>query len=110
MFEKLRRQYKRSQGELKSKSNSLVKKQVKKPLGRASQEPVGSDFSSGATLINAGHLQLNSNVMQVGSHELPSNNDSIAEGNTSLIDANQDIAEDSLSGIMEKRLWLYSVC
>ncbi|KAJ1441352.1 Bromodomain-like superfamily [Sesbania bispinosa] len=101
-FEKLRIGFERSQIELKSeqktRSNSLVKKSVKKPLGCASQEPVGFDFSSGATLVTIGDVQPISYPMQGGSCERPGNIDGIVEGNAFLIEANQEKAEDVLSG------------
>lgn len=113
-FEKLRIDFEHSQSELKSeqktRSNSLVKKQAKKPVGHASQEPVGSDFSAGATLANIGDVQQTSNPIQGGSCERPCNNDGLVEGNAFLIDANQEKAEDFLSGITVKRSCLSSIC
>ncbi|VFQ91785.1 unnamed protein product [Cuscuta campestris] len=44
------------------KSSPLVKKHIKKPVGRTVQESAGSDFSSGATLANAGDAQNDSNA------------------------------------------------
>ncbi|KAK7333486.1 hypothetical protein VNO80_30260 [Phaseolus coccineus] len=101
-FEKLRIGFERSQMEQKSEqkagSNYLVKKQPKKPLVRASQEPVGSDFSSGATLATIADIQPTSHPMQGGRCERPGNIDGILEANAFWIDANQEKAEDFLSG------------
>ncbi|XP_004500082.1 uncharacterized protein [Cicer arietinum] len=101
-FEKLRTKFERSQFELKSeqktRSNSLVKKSLKKTPGCASQEPVGFDFSSGATLATIGDIQPTFHPMQGGSCERPGNIDGIVEGNTFLIDANQEKSEDVLTG------------
>ncbi|KAG4920840.1 hypothetical protein JHK86_049653 [Glycine max] len=102
-FEKLRIGFERSQIELKSEekagSNYLVKKQPKKPLARASQEPVGSDFSSGATLATIADVQPTSHLMQGGSRcERSGNIDGILEANAFWIDANQERADDVLSG------------
>ncbi|XP_027341121.1 uncharacterized protein LOC113854366 isoform X2 [Abrus precatorius] len=103
-FDKLRIEFDPSQIELKSeqkpRSNSLVKKQARKPLAlaRASHEPVGSDFSSGATLATIGDVQPTSHPMQGGSYERPGNIDGILEGNPFWIDGNQEKAEDVLSG------------
>ncbi|XP_020230550.1 uncharacterized protein LOC109811272 isoform X2 [Cajanus cajan] len=101
-FEKLRLGFERSQMELKSEpkagSSYLVKKQPKKPLARASQEPVGSDFSSGATLATVADLQPTSYPMQVGRCERPGNIGGILEANAFWIDANQEKSEDVLSG------------
>ncbi|KAI4308002.1 hypothetical protein L6164_031121 [Bauhinia variegata] len=101
-FEKLRIDFERSQNELKSdqktRFNSMVKKQPRKLLGRTSQEPVGSDFSSGATLATVGDIQPNAHLIQSITLERPGNNDTLVEGNTSIFDANQDKAEDFLTG------------
>ncbi|KAH1054114.1 hypothetical protein GLYMA_08G318200v4 [Glycine max] len=101
-FEKLRIGFERSQNELKSEqkagSNYLVKKQPKKPLARASQEPVGSDFSSGATLATIADVQPTSHLMQGGRCERSGNLDGILEANAFWIDANQEKSEDVLSG------------
>ncbi|KAG5112221.1 hypothetical protein JHK82_035490 [Glycine max] len=101
-FEKLRIGFERSQIELKSEqkagSNYLVKKQPKKPLAHASQEPVGSDFSSGATLATIADVQPTSHLMQGGRCERSGNIDGILEANAFWIDANQEKAEDVLSG------------
>lgn len=106
-FEKLRTKFERSQFELKSeqktRSNSLVKKSLKKTPGCASQEPVGFDFSSGATLATIGDIQPTFHPMQGGSCERPGNIDGIVEGNTFLIDANQEKSEDVLTGISKKQ-------
>ncbi|TKY57308.1 Bromodomain and PHD finger-containing protein 3 [Spatholobus suberectus] len=101
-FEKLRIDFERSQSELKpeqkTRSNSLVKKLAKKPLGHASQEPVGSDFSSGATLATIGDVLPTSHPIQGVVCERPGNIDGLLEGNAFLIDANQEKAEDYISG------------
>ncbi|KAL2322669.1 hypothetical protein Fmac_027048 [Flemingia macrophylla] len=101
-FEKLKIGFERSQMELKSEqkagSNYLVKKQPKKPLACVSQEPVGSDFSSGATLATVADIQPTSYPMQVGRCERPGNTDGILEANAFWIDANQEKSEDVLSG------------
>ncbi|RDX67290.1 Bromodomain and PHD finger-containing protein 3, partial [Mucuna pruriens] len=101
-FEKLRIDLERSQSELKSdqktRSNSLVKKLAKKPLGHASQEPIGSDFSSGATLATIGDVLPTSHPMQGVVCERPGNIDGLVEGNAFFIDANQEKAEDYVSG------------
>ncbi|OIW04231.1 hypothetical protein TanjilG_00791 [Lupinus angustifolius] len=101
-FEKLRIDFGRSHNELKSSDqktgpNSLVKKLAKKPLG-ASQEPIGPDFSSGATLATLGDVQPTSHPMQGVIYERPGNVDGLVEGNAFLIDSNQEKAEDVLSG------------
>lgn len=82
----------------KTKSNSLVKKQIKKPLSRTMQEPIGSDFSSGATLATAADVQNSSHPTQGIGYERPSNIDGPVEGNSSLNEANLEKAEEILSG------------
>ncbi|KAL7186565.1 hypothetical protein ACSBR2_028322 [Camellia fascicularis] len=101
-FQRLRIDTEHSEKELsseqKTKSNSLPKKQIKKPMSRTAQEPVGSEFSSGATLATAGDFQCGSNATQSGGFKRLSNVDGSVEGNTSLIDNNLDKADDLLSG------------
>ncbi|XP_059441678.1 uncharacterized protein LOC132173981 [Corylus avellana] len=101
-FERLRSEFERSEKELKSdqktRSNSLIKKPVKKPFCRTSQEPVGSDFSTGATLATIGDVQNSTNLNQGGGCERPSNIDGVVEGNPSLIDTNLEKAEELSSG------------
>ncbi|WKA12488.1 hypothetical protein VitviT2T_029864 [Vitis vinifera] len=93
----------RSEKDLKSeqkmRSNPLVKKQIKKPIFRTAQEPVGSDFSSGATLATMGDVQNGFNATQAGGCERPSNVDGlIIESNPSQIDNNLEKAEELFSG------------
>ncbi|CBI26651.3 unnamed protein product, partial [Vitis vinifera] len=81
------------------RSNPLVKKQIKKPIFRTAQEPVGSDFSSGATLATMGDVQNGFNATQAGGCERPSNVDGlIIESNPSQIDNNLEKAEELFSG------------
>ncbi|KAL5583614.1 hypothetical protein UlMin_016056 [Ulmus minor] len=101
-FEKLRINCENSEKELKSvqkmKANLLVKKPIKKPLYRPSQETVGSDYSSGATLATVGDLQNCSIPISGGGCERPVNNDGPVEGISFLNDANLEKAEETLSG------------
>ncbi|KAG5546534.1 hypothetical protein RHGRI_018648 [Rhododendron griersonianum] len=101
-FQRLRVHAERSEKELKSedvtRSDSLAKKQIKKPMNRTAQEPVGSDFSSGATLATPGDLQSGSNATQAGGFEKLSKVDGPVEGNTSLTENILDKAEDLSSG------------
>lgn len=103
-FQRLRAHAEHSEKELKSedvtRSDSLAKKQIKKPMNRTAQEPVGSDFSSGATLATPGDLQSGSNVTQTGGFEKLIKVDGPVEGNTSLTDNILDKAEGLSSGIL----------
>lgn len=105
-FERLRIEVDRSEKELKSeqktRSNSLIKKPGKKPFCRTSQEPVGSDFSTGATLATLGDVQNGFNTNHGGGCERPSNTDVVVEGNPSLLDTNLEKAEELSSGIIMK--------
>ncbi|GAB2284698.1 hypothetical protein Dimus_019150 [Dionaea muscipula] len=84
--------------EEQSKSNSIVMKQIKKPILRSAQEPVGSDFASGATLATA-DPQKTSNAVQVGNGERQNNNGGLLEGNSSLLADNAaEKAEEQQSG------------
>lgn len=69
-------------------------------MSRTAQEPVGSDFSSGATLATPGDLQSGSNAMQAGGLEKLTKADGPVEGNTPLTDNTLDKAEDLSSGIL----------
>lgn len=69
-------------------------------MNRTAQEPVGSDFSSGATLATPGDLQSGSNATQAGGFEKHSKVDGPVEGNTSLTENILDKAEDLSSGIL----------
>ncbi|XP_052207681.1 uncharacterized protein LOC127811658 [Diospyros lotus] len=78
----------------KIRSSSYGKKQIKKPMNRVTQEPVGSDFSSGAALATAAEFQSASNATHIGGLERLTNVDGPIEGNTSQIDNNLDKPED----------------
>jgi bromodomain-containing protein 7/9 len=105
-FEKLRINLERSQSEVKSeqktKSNSLGKKPAKRPLGYASQEPVGSDFCSGVTLATTGEVLPISHPIQGIFCERPGNIDVPVEGNAFFFDVNQEKTEEFISGIPEE--------
>lgn len=83
--------------ELRDRPNLLVKKQPKKPLCRSIQEPLGSDFSSGATLATV-DAHNTCSIDPVGSLERSSNNDGLVEGISFLADNNTEKAEDPQSG------------
>ncbi|KAI3466260.1 hypothetical protein Pfo_022923 [Paulownia fortunei] len=84
--------------EQKMRSGSILKKQIKRSVSRTVQEPVGSDFSSGATLATAGDIQNVSNALQAVGSEKPGSIDGLVEGNSFLNDNNLDKAEESLPG------------
>ena len=112
-FERVRIEVERSEKELKleqsTKSNSYIKKQPpKKPFFRTLQEPIGSDFSSGATLAATGDVQNGSNPIHGVNCEVPSNNiDGQVEGSSSFFDTtNQDKAEELFSGIVNNETFI----
>ncbi|PKI77555.1 hypothetical protein CRG98_002161 [Punica granatum] len=84
--------------EQKMKSSVPSKKHVKKPPSQPLLEPVGSDFSAGATLAVGGDLQNVPLADQVGNHERPSNNDGILDGSPFLAESNLDKGEDLSTG------------
>ncbi|KAL3636775.1 hypothetical protein CASFOL_019074 [Castilleja foliolosa] len=98
-FEKVRLSVGCTVKEIKSeqKPGSVLKKQIKRSPSRTPQEPVGSDFSSGATLANAGDNQNFANAFQPSGSEKPGN-DGLVEANLFLNDDNLDKAEDSFPG------------
>ncbi|KAK3027925.1 hypothetical protein RJ639_039392 [Escallonia herrerae] len=101
-FQKLRIVVEHSGKELKSEqktgSNSLANKLLRKPISQAVQEPVGSDFSSGATLATAGDFQNGPIAVEAGGNERPANVNAFIEGNSSMIDNNLDKGEEPLPG------------
>ncbi|KAF8409577.1 hypothetical protein HHK36_005654 [Tetracentron sinense] len=103
-FQRLRVDLECSEVELKSepktKSDSLAKKPTKKSLCRTAQEPVRSDFSTGATLATVGDNCTWLIAMQGGGCEGPSNIDSLIDGNSSLTDNKLEKAEELLSGMV----------
>ncbi|KAJ4975708.1 hypothetical protein NE237_000814 [Protea cynaroides] len=101
-FQRLRMDIDRTEKELKldqkTKSNSAMKKPIKKPSYRTVQDPVGSDFSSGATLATTGDTCTLSNVTQAGGCERPNNTDGLVDGSSSLVDNKPEKTEEQLSG------------
>ncbi|CAI9760417.1 unnamed protein product [Fraxinus pennsylvanica] len=103
-IQKIRINNERSEKELKpehntsTRSSSILKKQIKRTVSRTVQEPLGSDFSSGATLAIGGDVQNVSNAHQFGGSERPGSIDGLVEGNSSLNDTTLDKGEESLLG------------
>ncbi|XP_038685966.1 uncharacterized protein LOC119985703 isoform X2 [Tripterygium wilfordii] len=101
-FQRLRANIERAEEEMKAEqrtqSNSLVKKQIKKPFGRTIQEPFGSDFSSGATLATHGDVLNCSAANQASGCQRPFVTDEPLDANYSLVDNNIDKMEDMTSG------------
>ncbi|XP_022855250.1 bromodomain-containing protein 9-like, partial [Olea europaea var. sylvestris] len=84
--------------DISTRSSSILKKQIKRTVSRTVQEPVGSDFSSGATLATGEDVQNVSNALHFGGSERPGSIDGLVEGNSSLNDTNLDKGEESLLG------------
>ncbi|KAL8509929.1 hypothetical protein ACS0TY_016955 [Phlomoides rotata] len=84
--------------EQKTGSGSVPKKQVKRSVSRSVQEPVGSDFSSGATLATAGDIQNVPSTLQAVGSEKTSGVDVLVEGSSFLNDNNFDKVEESFPG------------
>lgn len=80
--------------EQRMKPNTLVKKQMKKPISRPYSGPVGSDFSASATLAIGEDLQNAS----AANCEVPSVTDSILDGSVLLAENNLDKAEELSTG------------
>lgn len=101
-FQRLRNELDYPEKELKveekTTSNSFPKKQIKKPISRTLQEPVASDFSSGATLAMAGDVANGSNLPQAVVCEKPNSVDKIIEGNVHSVDNIMDRGEELVSG------------
>ncbi|KAL0362282.1 UNVERIFIED_CONTAM: hypothetical protein Scaly_1183400 [Sesamum calycinum] len=84
--------------EQKVRPGSVLKKQIKRPVSWTVQEPVCSDFSSGATLATVGDIQNVTNTLQSVGSEKPGIIDGPVEGNSFMNDNNLDKAEESLPG------------
>ncbi|XP_027061162.1 uncharacterized protein [Coffea arabica] len=98
-FQKIRLGIERSdelKSDQKTRLNSVVKKQIRKPISRTLQDPVGSDFSSGATLATNGDIQNGSSAAQVGGSERASSVDRLEV--PPVIDNSIDKAEELLPG------------
>ncbi|XP_042037341.1 uncharacterized protein LOC121783360 isoform X2 [Salvia splendens] len=97
-FHKIRLNFERNdkenKPEQKARSGSLSKNEMKRHVIRAGQEPIGSDFSSVATLATPGNTQ---NVFSVGS-EKAGGVDGLIDGSSFLNDNNLDKVEDLLPG------------
>ncbi|XP_010060328.2 uncharacterized protein LOC104448222 isoform X1 [Eucalyptus grandis] len=82
--------------EQKTKSNHFVKKQIKKPVSRSLQEPIGSDLSVGATLATPGDVENGSATKKLGISERP--RDGPADGSTLLAENILEKAEEVFIG------------
>ncbi|KAK4752489.1 hypothetical protein SAY87_021287 [Trapa incisa] len=80
--------------DLRMKSNTLIKKQMKKPMSRPYSGPLGSDYSAAATLVIGEDLQNASSA----NCEVPSTTDSILDGSIILAENNLDKAEELSTG------------
>ncbi|RZC80378.1 hypothetical protein C5167_042953 [Papaver somniferum] len=86
-----------AKSEQKTKSNSLVKKPEKNSSCTPFQEPVGSDFSSGATLASVvDTCSLSIPAVQAGC-EKPNSGDGLVNENSYLTENKPDEAEEQLS-------------
>ncbi|KAL3639977.1 hypothetical protein CASFOL_014945 [Castilleja foliolosa] len=100
-FEKVRLRAYHTEKEIKTeqKSGSVLKKQIIRSVSRTPQEPVGSDFSSGATLAYARDNQNLANAFQAVGSEKPGNIvEGLVDANLYFNDNNLDKTEDSLPG------------
>ncbi|KAF5207984.1 Bromodomain-containing protein [Thalictrum thalictroides] len=101
-FQRLRIESENAVAELKSeeiiKPISIVKKAIKRSSCKPIQEPVGSDFSSGATLATVGDTCTMSNATQAGGYEKPSIVDGQVDGNSSLTESKPEKTEEQQSG------------
>ncbi|XP_074320250.1 uncharacterized protein LOC141657037 [Silene latifolia] len=83
--------------EQKDRSCSVTKRQIKKQLWNGMQEPLGSDFSSGATLATEDvHNSCGADL--VSNHDRPSIHDGPLEGVPSIVDSSMERVEDPQSG------------
>ncbi|KAF8024029.1 hypothetical protein BT93_F1283 [Corymbia citriodora subsp. variegata] len=82
--------------EQKTKSNYFIKKQIKKPVSRSLQEPVGSDLSVGATLATPGDVESGSATKKLGVSERA--NDRPAGGSILLAENILEKAEEAFIG------------
>ncbi|KAK9155688.1 hypothetical protein Sjap_003168 [Stephania japonica] len=103
-FQRLKADYERTEAELKSeqetKTSFVVRKPIKKSLCKTTQpqEPVGSDFSSGATLATTGDAVNGSNATLATAPEAPSNIEGPVDGKSFLSENKQEKADELVSG------------
>lgn len=101
-FHKVRLKTERTEKDIKPEqktgSGSIPKKQIKRSMSRTLQEPIGSDFSSGATLATTGDIQNVPSRLQAVGSEKTSGVDILVEGSSFLNDNNLDKVEESLPG------------
>ncbi|KAI3948852.1 hypothetical protein MKX01_022266 [Papaver californicum] len=102
IFHRLKVNFKRSEVEIKieqtKRSNVVVKKSTKKTASKVVQEPVGFDFSSGATLTTRANLVNQSNTTHAGSYGMPGNYIGFGDRNSFLPEHKYEKAEEQVSG------------
>lgn len=84
--------------EQKTKSNYLVKKQVKKPVSRSLQEAVGSDLYVGATCATPGDVESGSATKKLGVSDGP--NDGPADSSALLAENILEKAGEAFIGML----------
>lgn len=101
-FDRLKTEFQGTVAEFKSeetvKTNSIMKKPTMKPPCKVIQEPVGSDFSSGATLAAAADICTLSNATPTRVYEKPSTVDMHVDKNSSLTESKPEKVEEQISG------------
>ncbi|KAG9132175.1 hypothetical protein Leryth_022227 [Lithospermum erythrorhizon] len=103
-FQKLRIDHERLENQVKSepepktKSVSVLKKQIRRQTNRTLQEPMCSDFLTDSTPAIVTKTQNGSNEMQTGVAEKASSLDVLDEGNHFVIDTSVDKLRESLAG------------
>ncbi|KAL3851200.1 hypothetical protein ACJIZ3_013082 [Penstemon smallii] len=102
-FDKIRLNVENSEKEIKPdqkmRSSSSSKKQIiKRSVSRMVQEPLGSDFSSGATLATPVDVHNVYNALPAAGYERPGSIEGLLEGNPFLTVNNLEKGEESLPG------------
>eukprot|EP00268_Persea_americana_P067712 TRINITY_DN934_c1_g1_i2.p1 TRINITY_DN934_c1_g1~~TRINITY_DN934_c1_g1_i2.p1 ORF type:complete len:773 (+),score=174.32 TRINITY_DN934_c1_g1_i2:265-2319(+) len=81
----------------KTRSNSMARKSMKKPMSMSAHEPVGSDFSSGATLANTRDTCTGPNMTQAVAFNKSGSVDGLVMEGDSFLDENKHVAVEELS-------------
>lgn len=78
----------------------MARKSMKKPMSMSAHEPVGSDFSSGATLANTRDTCTGPNMTQAVAFNKSGSVDGLVMEGDSFLDENKHVAVEELSGII----------
>lgn len=92
----------------KIRPNSMERKPMKKSMSMSAQEPVGSDFSSGATLANTRDTCTGPNTAEAVAFDKSGSVDGFVMDGNSFLEENKHVTAEELSGIISS--WMIHAC